>query len=354
VSMPWYIMTSPQTDTETKSFFSEHKNFGLPSGEVQFFMQGNLPCLTAGSGKIIMEAKHRVSSAPNGNGGVYRGLRDSGCLADMNKRGVKYAHFYGVDNALVKIADPLFVGFCVRENADCANKVVLKRSWNEKVGVMCHRDGRPAVVEYSEVTEDTAKSVDKSGRLLYSAANIVNHFFTVDFLARVADHPTALPFHVASKKIPCIDEKGNPFQPTKENGIKMEMFVFDSFALSLSMVAFAVTREHEFTAVKNANGAGVLDSPATALADLSAVARHWLTVAGANIVEAKQLSAAAASSSAAVDAKSSTPAAAAAGASRSVVELSSLVSLEGEDLEVVKGKTIAAPIYLDAAAVAAL
>lgn len=169
----------------------------------------------------MMETPHSVCQAPNGNGGVYAALRDYGCLADMDRRGVMYAHFYGVDNALVKIADPIFVGYCVEASnhrpypfttphhttsqltecgcsssseADCANKVVLKRDWSEKVGVMCLRNGKSSVIEYSEITEAMAKQKGNDGRLAYGAANIVNHFFTVAFLKQIAADPFALPY----------------------------------------------------------------------------------------------------------------------------------------------------------------
>ncbi len=96
-------------------YFAEKKNFGLPAADIMYFCQANLPCLTP-AGKIILETPYGVSQAPNGNGGVYAALKASGCLADMKKRGVEYSHFYGVDNAMVKVADPMFIAFCVQQS----------------------------------------------------------------------------------------------------------------------------------------------------------------------------------------------------------------------------------------------
>ncbi len=82
-------MTSEATRAATEAFFKQHSFWGLPPGDVIFFDQGCLPCLTPDSGKMLLASRCRVATAPDGNGGVYPALRASGALEDMQRRGIE-------------------------------------------------------------------------------------------------------------------------------------------------------------------------------------------------------------------------------------------------------------------------
>ncbi|KAL8393116.1 hypothetical protein RB595_003057 [Gaeumannomyces hyphopodioides] len=324
VVVPWYVMTSGPTRKPTEDFFEQHKYFGLGKADVMFFEQGVLPCIS-NDGKIILEDKGRVAVAPDGNGGIYQALVVSGVLDDMRKRGVAHIHAYCVDNCLVKVADPVFIGFAASKDVDIATKVVRKRNATESVGLILLKNGKPDVVEYSEIDKETAEATDaKLGAdvLKFRAANIVNHYYSFRFLESIPLWASKLPHHVARKKIPHVDlASGEAVKPAKPNGIKLEQFVFDVFPM-LELAKFAcmeVRREDEFSPLKNARGTGE-DDPDTSKRDIMQQGKKWIKAAGATVTSE--------------DADAG-------------IEVSPLISYGGEGLEVLKGKSIRAPALLN-------
>lgn len=282
-SIPFYIMTSPINHEQTVEFFQKNSFFGLPKEDVNFFPQGMLPCLTE-EGKIILEGAGKVAMAPDGNGGIYPSLVKTGMLADMEERKIQYLHVFSIDNALTKPADPVFIGYCISQGADCGNKVVWKTSAHEKVGVIAEKDGKSCVVEYSDISKEMAEAVDDNGRLRFGAGNICNHFYTIDFLKTEILPQLGSIYHIARKKIPYYDPESKvTVKPTANNGNKLETFIFDVFPLSKSMAVLDVERGEEFAPVKNAPGSAS-DSPDTARKYLSELAKKWVQDAGGKLV----------------------------------------------------------------------
>ncbi|TYZ65230.1 hypothetical protein PybrP1_012326 [[Pythium] brassicae (nom. inval.)] len=276
--VPFFVMTSPMNHDETVAYFARHAFFGLREAQVFFFRQGTLPCFTT-TGKLMLENAHTLATASDGNGSLYKALATSGALARLQTSGVQFLHVFSVDNALCKPADPTFIGYCVAKRADCANKVVWKSRASERVGVVARKSGRFCVVEYSEMDAAACELVNPAtGRLAFGAANICNHFYTMDFLTQVVLPNLSLTYHVAHKQIPIADDAGETFTPATNSGVKLESFIFDVFPLSTRMAVLAVPRETEFAPVKNPSGSPV-DSPESALAMLQSEAKTWLAAA---------------------------------------------------------------------------
>lgn len=334
-TIPWYIMTSEFTLAPTEKFLKDNNYFGLEPSNIVMFEQRMIPAVTF-DGKVILQSKGKIAMAPDGNGGLYQALVDNKVLEDMKKKGVEYLHVYCVDNILVKMADPVFIGFCVSKGADCGAKVVEKAYPTEPVGVVCRVRGVSQVVEYSEIQPETAELRGPGGELVYSAGNICNHFFTRAFLQEVTEtFKDQLKQHVALKKVPFVDSCGNQVTPTKPNGIKMEKFVFDVFSFSRSFVVFEVVREDEFSPLKNADGAAT-DSPTTARNSLLAQHCRWAMAAGATLLDEHGNTF---PPMASVSAGNNPPA---------QCEISPLLSYFGEGLEqLLKGRTLPTPFILD-------
>jgi UDP-N-acetylglucosamine/UDP-N-acetylgalactosamine diphosphorylase len=274
--VPWYIMTSPENHNETVAFFKANSYFGYNEDYLNFFQQGALPTID-GVGKILLSSKSKISTGPSGNGGCFLSLKDSGMLEDMNSRGIEWLFLYGVDNAMVRVVDPYFIGFTITSGELAASKVVSKVNANEKVGVLCYRNGHPSIVEYTELPDEMLQQKDATDNLLYDNANILNHIFHMDFITKILE--MKLPFHVAHKKIPYTNELGFNVIPEKPNGYKFECFLFDILSNLSDMAALKVKREEEFAPVKNSDGE---DSPKTARELISNLHKQWLISKGLN------------------------------------------------------------------------
>lgn len=263
--IPWYIMTSTENNKQTVEFFQQNQYFGYPQEDVIFFTQGTLPIVESATGKILLRKKGEIALGADGHGGVFKAMLTSGVLADMQSRNIAYVFLCGIDNVLVQMANPLFIGFTIAENTDCASKGIIKRDPYEKAGVFCYNNGKPAVVEYTELNDELRFAKDENGEYKYGDINILNYVFRFDVLNRISN--MGLPYHTAFKKAPYVNASGEIVKPEKENGYKFETFIFDAFTQLESMSVLRGVREEEFAPVKNKEGE---DSPETARALLMA------------------------------------------------------------------------------------
>ncbi len=257
VPIPWYIMTSKENNRATRQFFADHYNFGY-YGDIGFFVQEELPMLDL-EGKILLDSNYQIKKAANGHGGTLNSLQSRGVIAQMKTGGIKWVSIVGVDNVLVKPVDPIFLGLAISNNSQGAIKSIEKANPEERVGVICRKNGNVGVVEYTEISHEMANECDDEGCLVYGDAYALFNLYSIEGLERVAE--VQLPYHVAIKKADYIDSTGKLIKADKPNAYKFEQFIFDSYEFLDNVCVFQVKRDEEFAPIKNAQGE---DSPETA------------------------------------------------------------------------------------------
>ncbi|MBP3503219.1 MAG: UTP--glucose-1-phosphate uridylyltransferase [Clostridia bacterium] len=259
VIIPWYIMTSEDNNDQTIEFLEKNNYFGYKKEKVKFFKQGKVPMIKT-DGNIVIDKNKLVKEASDGNGSIYKSLKDSGLLQEMKSEGIEWIFVGGVDNILLKIVDPVLTGITIKEKNLISSKSVVKKNAKERVGVFCKLNGVPKVIEYTELPERMAVETDSNGELMYGEVNILSHLFNIKALEKLADQK--LPYHTAFKKSNYLNEDTEFIEVSEPNAYKFESYIFDGFSFFNDMSILRVKREDEFAPIKNASGS---DSPETAI-----------------------------------------------------------------------------------------
>ncbi|MGH7143321.1 MAG: UTP--glucose-1-phosphate uridylyltransferase [Planctomycetota bacterium] len=278
--LPWLIMTSPENHAETKAFFGAHEYFGLSADSVWFFSQGMMPAVGL-DGKILLRDKSELALSPNGHGGSIAALHTHGIFDRLREGGHDLLYYFQVDNPMLRIAEPAFLGYHLAADVPMSLKVIRKREAAEKVGVSMLVAGQPVMVEYSDLDRYPPEANiggrrNADGGIHFWAGSIAIHLFNRDFLEAIA-RELKLPWHIARKAVAHLDATGTLVKPPKPNAIKFEMFIFDTMPLAGRALNVETDRPGEFSPLKNKDG---VDSPATARADLTDLYAGWLSAAG--------------------------------------------------------------------------
>ena len=166
----------------------------------------------------------------------------------MKKRNVEWVFIGPVDNPLVQMVDEVAIGYGVTKNVLAVGKSIVKSSPEEKVGVFCKRNGRPSVVEYTEISKEMSEERNKDGELVFGESHINCNLFNMKAIEKIgADE---LPYHTAFKKATYMNEKGEIIEGKEPNCYKFETFIFDSFEKLENMEILRGKREDEFAPVK--------------------------------------------------------------------------------------------------------
>ncbi len=283
--IPLYVMTSPATHADTEAYFHEQRRFGLAADDVQLLCQGTMPAVDAATGRVLLASPYQICRSPDGHGGLVAALAGSGALADMSRRGIEQLFYFQVDNPLAPVCDPAFLGYHIESGSEASTQVVAKRAPREKLGAVIELDGRVQIIEYSDLNTLDDSIVLKGiaeGAPVFWAGNTAVHVFDRKLLQRAAADARSLPFHLALKKVEHLDADGRLVQPSTENALKFERFIFDLLPSAKKSIVVEIDRDACFAPVKNAPGAEQ-DSPDTVRAQIIELHRGWLQAAGAQV-----------------------------------------------------------------------
>jgi UDP-N-acetylglucosamine/UDP-N-acetylgalactosamine diphosphorylase len=290
-AIPVYLMTSPATHEETVHYLAENRHFGLEPEDVTVFCQGTMPAVDAKTHKLLLADRGSLALSPDGHGGLLTALAGSGGLAAARRRGIRYLFYVQIDNPLVSIGDPEFLGFHIESESEVSTQVVAKRSLRDKVGNVVTIDGKLQILEYSDLNPLPDEILDRrgpDGSPVFWAGNIAVHIFDLAFLEQVADSADGLPFHFANKAVPFVDcssgqrNSGQRIEPEKPNALKFERFIFDLLPAAKRAIVYEVDTETAFAPVKNAPGEAQ-DTPETVQRQMISLAQRWLAEAGAQV-----------------------------------------------------------------------
>lgn len=274
--VPLLVMTSPMTDLRTREFFRAHDDFGLAEGQLSFFAQGTVPSLDR-AGRALLAEPGVLLENPDGHGGAFTALVESGELAGLREGGVEQIVYLQVDNVLAPVDDPVLVGLALLEDADVVTKVLEKTDPDERVGHLVTEGGaRDRVVEYTELTAEQTRARTPDGELIYRWGSPAMHAWSVDFLSRLAARGYRLPLHRSAKPLRAWFDGA----VRDVDGWKFERFVFDLIPEAERSVGLEIDRAAEFAPVKNAAGD---DSPATAVQLAHRNFVDWLRAAGVRV-----------------------------------------------------------------------
>jgi UDP-N-acetylglucosamine/UDP-N-acetylgalactosamine diphosphorylase len=293
VSIPLYVMTSPATHDATAAYFQENHHCGLAADELQLFQQGTMYAVDAAEFDILLAAQGEIFTGPDGHGGMLAALVKSGLLAQARTRGIEHFFYGQIDNPLLTVCDPEFLGCHLLSGSELTTQAVAKVDPAERVGVLAEIEGKTQIIEYVDLSPEQASARLSDGSLKFWAGNTAVHAFSAHFLERMATHAEALPFHISRKKVPYVNRAGQRVEPTEPNALRFERFIFDLLPQAQNALVVEVAPGEAFAPVKN-DATAKTDSPVTSRAamiarDVALLQSAGVTVAPGTAVEVNPL-----------------------------------------------------------------
>ena len=276
-SLPLYIVTTPQTHEQTLDAFRDNEFYGLNRQDVKFLVQGEFPVADR-RGRFVLAKPDRIAMRPNGHGDALIQVLADETFSNLELRGIEQVYYFQVDNPLVQIADPGFIGYHLAGDHEISCKMALRIDPAERIGVFCNCDGVLRVVEHDELSRGDHELRQPDGTLTFSAGNVAIHVFSIDFLRRVRERGLTLPYHAVHTITSIVDRDGNTIIPKSPNTVAFRTSIFDALAWSHNALIVETARSEEFAPIRQASGP---DSPETASHALSRLHGRWLKESGA-------------------------------------------------------------------------
>lgn len=251
ITISWYIMTSIYNDEDTKKFFESKNYFGYPKDSIYFFKQSQLPLIDINA-NLILEEPYKIKEASNGNGDVFKSLKRNNLIDNMKSKNIKWIFFSGVDNVILDIVDPFFLGLTISTNCEISSKTLYKKNPYDADWIFAKRNGSPAIINSCHLSDDMKVAKDEKGYDLYREINMLAHIFSISAVELVANKD--LPYHRAFKKNTFVNDEGMKQVPESPNTFKFETFIFDAFSYFDNMTLLRVKEEDEFAPIKDFNG----------------------------------------------------------------------------------------------------
>ena len=246
VYIHWYIMTSPSNDLLTKKYFEEKNYFNYPKAKISFFVQDTLPIIDV-NGKVILDNIYTIKEASNGNGDVFRAFNHAKLLNSLISSNVKWISLSGIDNILLDLIDPLFIGLTISNNSPVGSKSVKKTKITSPDWIFALVDNAPSIISPSNLSHEMLFSKNNKGFYNYNQSNILAHLFSVDYFASLAN--VYFPYHRAFKKNDYINDEGMKVVPSAPNTFKFEKFIFDGFKYCKNLTLLEVEANKEFAPI---------------------------------------------------------------------------------------------------------
>ena len=241
-----YIMTNDESYSEIYNYFKGHNFFDYPEDKLHFFIQDSLPILNK-DGKIMLKDEKNLLLGPNGNGNVFKALKQAGLIKHMISNKIKYVLFLTVDNVMNKFVDINMLGNMAYGEYPVATKTITKRDDTDLNWIFCKYNKKPFMLPTAYITHNlTNKKIDK--KYVYREKNITYHIVNINEVDKYAN--LQLPYHRSFKKYSYMNDKGKMVTPKKNNSFKFEQFIFDAFSYSKNMLLYRVKAD-EFCPIKD-------------------------------------------------------------------------------------------------------